>query len=212
MHRYLSVPLLALTAAAAGGIVRYDFTGTVTAVSQVGPFGVVALPGNPVSGWFIYDDATPDAAPGNPWYGIYGQSIPMGFEFFINNTHTATADLYDILITGDNPPNNSFDEMEPFSSNVIVVDGLPYMSANMYVQLRDDTGTVFPADGLPDWRLTLADFPDNDNFALPNGYLLDTTTGNYVNFSIDSLIGIPAPGALSAGAAALLLATRRRRD
>lgn len=213
MFTRLFVPLLAVSAsAAAAGIVRYDFTGTVTAVSQTGPFGVVAVPGNPVTGWFIYDEATPDGAPANPFYGIYGQNIPLGFGFVINNTYTATADLYDILITGDNPPNNTFDEMEPFSSNVITVDGVPYMSANMYVQLRDDTGTVFPADGLPDWTLTLADFPDNDNFALPNGYLLDTSTGNFVDFSVDSLVGVPAPGSLGLGLAGMLFAARRRRD
>lgn len=210
MYRYLPLPLLALAAAAAGGIVRYDFTGTVTAVSQVGPFGVVALPGNPVTGWFIYDDQTADIAPQQN-FGHYPQLIPLGYGFVINTVHTATCDSFDIFITSDWPPNNYFDEMEPFSSALITVDGVPTMAANMYVQLRDDTGTVFPADGLPDWRLTLADFPDNDNFALPNGYLLDTSTGNFVNFSVDSLIGIPAPGVLGAAAGGLLLATRRRR-
>lgn len=210
-HLYLSVAILGTSAASAGaGIVRYDFTGTVTVASQPGPFGVTVQPGNPVTGWFIYDDQTPDIAP-QPTFGHYPQLIPTGFGFVINNTHTATADSYDIFITGDNPPNNSFDEMEPFSSSVITVDGVPQVSANMYVQLRDDTGTVFPADGLPDWRLTLADFPDTDNFALPNGYLLDTSTGAAVQFSVDSLVGIPSPGAPCAVALGLLFAPRRRR-
>jgi hypothetical protein len=35
----------------------------------------------------------------------------VGFGFVINTVHTATCDSYDIFITGDNPPNNSFDEM-----------------------------------------------------------------------------------------------------
>lgn len=200
----------ALACGAGAGVVRYDFTGTVTFASQPGPFGVLAQPGNPVTGWFIYDDQTPDVDP-NPFFGHYPQGVPMGYGFVINNASTATCDNYDIFITGDNPPNNSFDEMEPFSSNVILVDGVPQVSANMYVQLRDDTGTVFPADGLPDWRLTLADFPDNDNFALPNGYLLDTSTGAVVEFSIDSLVGVPSPGALALLAGAALVAVRRRR-
>ena len=212
MHKTLTIAVFAAAASAASAsIIRYDFTGTVTGASQPGPFGVVAQPGNPVTGWFVYDDQTTDID-GQPTVGHYPQLIPVGFGFVINTVHTATCDSYDIFITGDNPPNNSFDEMEPFSSNLITVDGVPTMSANMYLQLRDDTGTVFPADGLPGWTLTLADFPDNDNFALPNGYLLDTSTGAVVNFSIDSLVGVPAPGTLGVAGAGLLIAARRRRD
>lgn len=212
MHRSMAISatgVLALAASASAGIVTYNFTGTVTLVTQPPPFGVSAQVGNPVTGTFMYDTLSPDIA-GDPFFGDYPQGIVSGFSFIINGTPVYTSD-YHVFVTNDNPPSYAFDELEVFATQGVIVDGVPQVGADMYVQLRDDFGTVFPNDSLPGPNLTLADFPDNDGLNLPNGYLLDITSNQRIEFSIDSLVGIPAPGALALGAVAMLFASRRRR-
>jgi hypothetical protein len=215
MHRtvVLSAAVFGASAAVAcADIIRYDFTGTVTFVSPQSPFGVIAQPGDPVDGVFVFDQSTADSSPGDAFFGSYPTFIPSGFSFFFNNSNTlAKADAYQVLITDDNPPNNTFDELEVYATEGIEINGQTQPTADMYVQFRDDLGACFSDDSLPGWELTLADFVDNDGLNLPNGWLLDVATGDRIEFGIDTLIGVPAPGALAIGLLGMLFASRRRR-
>lgn len=196
-----------LATASAADIIQYDFTGFVTFVSQPSPYQVQTQVGDPVQGSFFYDDTVADTSQGNPDFGSYPQLLL--FDFVINNTGVIS-NAYEVLVSNNNG-GTPFDELEVFASEGVRVDGIPQPSADMYVQFRDDTGAVFTNDSLPGPDLTLADFPDNDGANLPNGYLLDTATGQRIEFAIDSLVGIPAPATLSVGSLALVLASRRRR-
>lgn len=214
MHKNITIALFALSAsAAAAEIIRYDFTGTVTFVTAQSQFTAVATVGDPVDGVFMYDTGTGDTTPGDQYFGSYPHIFDNGFSFYFPTTTTlAVADAYQVLVTDDNPPNNTFDELEVYATEGIEIDGVIMPTLDMYVQFRDDTGTVFNDDSLPGWELTLADFPDTDGLALPNGYILDVVTGARLEFSIDSLSGVPAPGTVAGLAVGALCLTRRRRD
>lgn len=196
---------LVWSGSAQADLITYNFTGTVTNVSQPSPFGLTAAPGNTITGLFIYDTTTGDGSPGDPNFGSYNQSISLGFLFTLNGVNITTSS-YDVLVTNDSPPGITFDELEIFSSSGILVAGIPQPSANMSLQLRDATGGVFTGDGLPPWTLTLADF------TTATGSLVDTSTGATIDFMLTNLTGIPAPGPIGLlGVALLGLSLGRRR-
>ena len=196
---------LALPGIARADLITYNFTGSVTNVSQPSPFGLTATTGNTITGLFIYDTTTLDGSLGDPNFGSYTQSITLGFMFTLNGVNITTSS-YDVLVTNDNPPGITFDELEVFSSSGILVGGIPQPSANMTLQLRDTSGTVFAGDGLPPSTLTLADF------TTATGSILDTNTGATIDFVLTNLTGIPAPGVLGIlGLAVLGIRVGRRR-
>lgn len=188
---------------ATADIYTYDFSGTVTQVTPRSPFKLIAQVGDPITGMFMYDTTTADTSP-DPNYGFYPQSLVDGYSFLLNG-QTIVTSTYDLSVTDDNPPSHFFDEMEVFSSQNIVVDGVPQPLANMYVQFRDSTGIICPDDSIPPYTWT-----END-FDIRVGYILDASTNDKIDFVIDDLVGVPAPGVLALlGVGAAMIRPRRR--
>jgi hypothetical protein len=176
-------------AASHAGFVTYSFTGTVTLVSQPAPYSLPVFTGSSVSGSFSYDLASPDLSP-SPDYGRYDGASPPGFGVDFTTANAFATAGFVVAVTLD--PIAPFHELEVFTSTGVAVDGLVQPSAELYLRFRDSTATAFGSDSLPPPTLTIADFDS------ATGLLRDVSTGAIIEFRIDSLSGVPSPGAIVA--------------
>lgn len=189
---FAAAALAAIPAVAAdAGFVTYSFTGVVTLVTQPSPYGVPVVTGQSVSGFFAYDPSSPDLAP-DPNYGQYAGASPPGFGVDFGTANALATAGFLVSVTLD--PIAPFHELEVFTSTGVAVDGSVRPGADLYLQFRDSTATVFASDALPPPTLTIG------GFDLANGLLRDVATGERIEFRITSLAGVPSPGLLAAAA------------
>lgn len=193
----------ALTGAAArAAVISYTYNATVTNVVGGGPYGMTAAVGQAVQGSFGYDSNAPDQSP-SPLFGHYtGDPVGAYAMNFASGDYVIDS-FFDVFITLD--ITTPFDEMEIYTSTNVYVNGVMQPGAEMYMQFRDNTATIFPTDALPPETLTINDFN------LSWGYIRDVVSGQRIDFAVSYLHGIPAPASLCAVGAGLVLVGRRRR-
>lgn len=199
-----AIGAMACVASSAGAqVVTYSWGGTVRVLTPTPPYGTSPFVGQACSGTFSYDSTTPDQSPSTN-FGRYPQAPPQSFTFTLASGDVVIESFFDVFVTL-NPVVPTFQEMEVFGSTGIVVNGVPQPSAELYIQFRDMSSTVFSSDTLPDASLTINDF----TFGV--GYFRDVSTGDRIDFTIESLNGIPSSGPAALIVAGALVALGRRR-
>lgn len=179
IKQFLSVLVLAATVSFMAGpalaeIVTYNFTGTITCVSDPPPYGLSLSGGDPVTGSISYDPSLPPAYDTGTVAG-YIQEPPNGMSVVIGDTTVQSAGNASLQVLNNGWGVDNFNGyFTPIS-----VNGQVQFSHAMSFYLSDMTQTVFSSTALPDSL-------DVDSFDGRSGAIF-AGPGITVSFSIDTI-------------------------
>lgn len=168
---------------ASASIVKHDFAGQVLSSQGNWITNGVAV-GDPVTGFFAYDLATPDGDPSSDG-GLYLLSQPDIFALTVDG-FVFSAGPVQISVANDG--GGSFDQFNykvtpPVSSGALTL-------SSGYIVLEDSTATAFNSGALP-VSLNLGDFD------IARVWLgADPAGGSVLGIIITSLTLVPEPGSL----------------
>ncbi len=196
--------VLTLTAPASAEPITFQFTGTVTQISD--PFDGIDF-GTPFSGSFRFDTAAPDGAPGAQEGSYLSSGSPFGLGITVG----------DPFIIGFSSPEVSIGVCNNCAEGdfyTVLTPLAPDAPVRISLTFQDVEGSIFGSDGLPASAMDISAFELRDLYMFYS--ISDPEIGQQdfeIGGTIDSLsarTAVPEPGTLlllSAGFMALGLGT-----
>lgn len=202
--------ILTLSQPTQAATITYTFVGFLN-----GPLGTI--PGDTTfAGSFSYDSETPDRlGTGNSTSGLFHLER---FELYVDGDFIQMSGLAGTLtvanhLSFDQLTTQHFPSLTRGTGGTVaggVLGGIDFLAAGQFdLVLLDNSASVFVSDALPDWTLTLGNFPDFSKlFFANNGSFV--TTGDIALFG-GSVVPLPGAAWMFGGALAGLGFARRKR-
>jgi hypothetical protein len=182
--------------------IKIGFAGSVNGISD--PYNLLqgaVQQGDPISGFYIYDSATPDSEPGDTSVGIYEYlTSPYGMSLSVGSL-TFQTDPTNVNFTVSLADNyyGPWDYYTVYSDNNLDLNGNVTVDT-IYWHLSDNTGNALSSDILPSVPPDLSLWQYDNHFSVDGGRYPFPSPSEKTLFSfggqIDSVWLVPEPATL----------------